>query len=256
MGFGIGYKYYSVCNFVFAMMLLPSFCYSQAFVCSRATYYGSPDCKGNPTGACGYGDYGTTVNDGNVAAVSRLYSGGVGCGACYQVRCKAPGLCTDDGVTVVATDHGAGDGTDFILSPKAYTRMAQSGLEPDLLAYGVVDIEFRRVPCTFSPGSNLVFRVHERSKYPHYLAVVPIYQAGLYDIISVEVWQEDCKEWRGMRKPYGAAWDMENPPKGALTLRMELSSSINGDCKWVNLPSAIPDNWCEASVYDTGVQLD
>lgn len=36
-------------------------------------------------GACGFGEYGRTVNDGNVAGVSRLYRNGTGCGACYQV---------------------------------------------------------------------------------------------------------------------------------------------------------------------------
>lgn len=36
-------------------------------------------------GACGFGEYGRTVNDGSVAGVSRLWKNGSGCGACYQV---------------------------------------------------------------------------------------------------------------------------------------------------------------------------
>jgi len=36
-------------------------------------------------GACGFGEYGRTVNDGSVAGVSRLWRNGSGCGACYQV---------------------------------------------------------------------------------------------------------------------------------------------------------------------------
>lgn len=36
-------------------------------------------------GACGFGEYGKTVNDGNVAGVSWLWKNGSGCGACYQV---------------------------------------------------------------------------------------------------------------------------------------------------------------------------
>lgn len=37
-------------------------------------------------GACGYGEYGRTTNDGQVCAVStRLFKNGAGCGACYQV---------------------------------------------------------------------------------------------------------------------------------------------------------------------------
>ena len=37
-------------------------------------------------GACGFGGYGGTVNDANVAGVSRLFKNGTGCGSCYQVR--------------------------------------------------------------------------------------------------------------------------------------------------------------------------
>lgn len=37
-------------------------------------------------GACGFGEYGRTVNGGAVSAASRLYKNGVGCGACFQVR--------------------------------------------------------------------------------------------------------------------------------------------------------------------------
>ena len=37
-------------------------------------------------GACGFGEYGREVNDGQASAVSRLYRNGTGCGACYQVH--------------------------------------------------------------------------------------------------------------------------------------------------------------------------
>lgn len=37
-------------------------------------------------GACGFGEFGRTVNDGSVSGASaRLYKDGSGCGACYQV---------------------------------------------------------------------------------------------------------------------------------------------------------------------------
>lgn len=39
----------------------------------------------NLGGACGYGEYGRSANDANVAGASRLYKNGTGCGACYQV---------------------------------------------------------------------------------------------------------------------------------------------------------------------------
>ena len=43
-----------------------------------------------PGGACGFGDYGRTVNDGSVAGVSRLWNNGSGCGACYRVLSSFP----------------------------------------------------------------------------------------------------------------------------------------------------------------------
>ncbi|XP_022868929.1 expansin-like B1 [Olea europaea var. sylvestris] len=73
--------------FFFPMiLLLAATCYGQRFQYSRATYYSSPEGLGTATGACGFGEFGKTVNNGQVAGVSRLYSGGSGCGACYLVR--------------------------------------------------------------------------------------------------------------------------------------------------------------------------
>jgi hypothetical protein len=37
-------------------------------------------------GACEYGAFGATLNNGDVSASASLYRNGVGCGACYQVN--------------------------------------------------------------------------------------------------------------------------------------------------------------------------
>lgn len=86
------------------------------------------------------------------------------------------------------TDYGEGDHTDFILSVRAYSDMATSGMANHLLAYGVVDVEYRRIPCRYY-GYNLMIKVHEHSRFCNYLAIVPIYQNGAFDIEAVEVWQ-------------------------------------------------------------------
>lgn len=103
------------------------------------------------------------------------------------MRCKEP-LCSDEGVKVVVTDYGEGDNTDFILSVRAYAKLASPYTAEQLFARGVVNVEYKRIPCQY-PAYNLVFKVHEHSKYPVYLALVPLYQAGVNDIIAVEVWQ-------------------------------------------------------------------
>lgn len=93
-----------------------------------------------PGGACGYNEFGKRINGGDVGAVSRLYRNGMGCGACYQVRCTHTHLCTDNGVTIVATDYREGDYTDFIPSPSAFVKLARPNMALELVAYGVVDI--------------------------------------------------------------------------------------------------------------------
>ncbi|XP_015896691.3 expansin-like B1 [Ziziphus jujuba] len=239
--------------FLGLVVLFPLLCTSQnTFTSSRATYYGSPDCYGTPSGACGFGEYGRTVNYGNVAGVSRLYRNGTGCGACYQVRCTNPQYCSDDGANIVVTDYGEGDRTDFILSPRAYAKLAKANLALELFAYGVVDVEYRRISCKYS-DYNLMFKVHEHSRYPHYLAIVILYVAGQNDITAVELWQEDYKEWRPMRRAYGAVFDLANPPPDSITLRFQVSGSAG--YTWVQSNNAIPSYWKAGAVYDSTIQL-
>ncbi|KAH9605898.1 hypothetical protein KSS87_001595 [Heliosperma pusillum] len=241
--------------FMLVLLICLVLSHSQDFICSRATYFGSADCKGNPSGACGYGEYGRDVNDGYVAAVYGPYRNGTGCGGCYQVRCTA-GWCTDEGVTVVATDYGAGDGTDFIFPAEVYSEMAQPGFEGDLLSCGVVEIEYRRVACDFG-GSTLIIKVHKATNYPHYLAIIILYPPGVYDVVGVQIWQEDSQTWRDMRKPYGAVWDMENPPKGGqITFSFLLSATGSVDnAEWINSPTYASTSLQAGATLETGIQF-
>ncbi|XP_021757765.1 expansin-like B1 [Chenopodium quinoa] len=234
MGFSLNYK---AIILPLIMMLLFVIGYGQK-INSRATYFG----QANPNGACGYGDYGRTANNGDVAGVYRPYQNGIGCGACYQVKCKT-GECTQDGVVVVATDFGMGDRTDFLFPAKTYAKMAQPGLEAELLSYGVVNIDYHRVPCTFG-GSNFIVNIHEASRYPNYFAIIITYNPSLYDIVRIEVWQEETQEWKPMRKPFGAVWDLENPPtvNGGYRVRYLLRASNTNAATWVESPTLIPAN--------------
>ncbi|MBA0796625.1 hypothetical protein Gohar_007377, partial [Gossypium harknessii] len=169
MGFSLKLRY---CCLVSIMMLLPALCYSDKFDKSTATYYSRPDGLGTPSGACGFGEYGRNISDGNVAGVYRLYNNGIGCG-----------------VNIVVTDYGQGDNTDFILSHHAFEAMAQPGTADRLFAYGVVDVEYQRVPCQYV-GHKIQVKVHENSRNPDYLAIIMLYQAGKSDILSVDIWQQ------------------------------------------------------------------
>ncbi|RZC57678.1 hypothetical protein C5167_004980 [Papaver somniferum] len=160
---------------------------NDCFIQSRAAYYPNSDEKGTEVGACGFGTFGAKINGGDVSAASALYRDGVGCGACYQVRCTNPAYCSDNRVTVVITDSGSSDNTDFILSRRAYAKMAQTeDLAATILDQGIVEIEYRRTSCSY-PNNNIQFKIDESSNYPHYLAFVIWYQQGKKDVTAVQL---------------------------------------------------------------------
>ena len=106
-----------------------------------------------------------------------------------QVKCKIPELCDDNGAYVVVTDYGAGDRTDFITSQRAFVSLGRNRAASEKLKkYGVVDIEYQRVPCKY-PGRNIVVKVQESSSNPGYLAVVLLNVGGECDVNSIELWQ-------------------------------------------------------------------
>ncbi|KAL2455412.1 Expansin-like B1 [Forsythia ovata] len=225
------------------------------FVHSRAAYYPNSDDKGTETGECGYGIFGATINDGDVSAASDLYRAGVGCGACYQVRCTNSNYCSDNGVTVVITDSGSSHNTDFILSRRAFRRMAQNtDAANSLLALGIVDIDYRRVPCTY-PNKNITFMIDENSNNPHYLAFVIWYQQGRKDISAVQLCETQNFECKLLDRSHGAVWTVTPPPSGSLSIRM-LFSDDNGDETWVVPVNNIPQNWKPGDTYDSGVQVN
>ncbi|KAJ4728766.1 Expansin-like [Melia azedarach] len=243
---------FSIKSFVFVLATL---CFIQAlaeaaacsdcFTTSRAAYYPNSDERGTDIGSCGFGSFGATINGGDVSAVSDLYRNGIGCGACYQVRCTNRYYCSDTGVTVVITDSGSGPNTDFILSRRAFGRMAQTtDAAASLLALGVVDIEYRRVSCSY-PNKNITIKIDENSNYPHYLAFVIWYQQGTKDITAVQLCETQNSVCKLLDRNYGAVWTTNSPLSGPLSLRM-LFSGEDGDESWVvpvnNIPAGL-ESW-------------
>ncbi|PWA96929.1 Barwin-like endoglucanase [Artemisia annua] len=227
---------------------------SGSFIHSRAAYYPDSDDKGTEKGRCGYGSFGATMNNGYVADASDLYRDGVGCGACYQVRCTNSKDCSDEGVTIVITDQGSSDRTDFIMSKKAFRKMAQSTYsESSLLSQGTVDIEYRRVSCKY-PNYNITVKIDESSDYPYYLAFVIWYQQGQNDITAVQLCETKNFNCKLLDRSYGSVFTTTSPPSGPLSLRMLLSGE-DGDDKWVVPVNTIPENWKKGDIYDTGVQV-
>ncbi|XP_056160616.1 expansin-like B1 isoform X2 [Syzygium oleosum] len=223
---------------------------NNCFVSSRASYYPNSSQQGTEIGACGFGSFGAMINGGDVSAASDLYRSGVGCGACYQVRCTSSKYCSDKGVTVVITDQGSGDRTDFILSQRAYSQMAQTADAASYLsALGVVDIEYRRYP-----NKNITIKIDESSNNPHYLAFVIWYQQGNKDITAVQLCETQNFVCKLLDRNYGAVWTTTSPPSGPLSLRMLLSSD-DGDETWLVPVNNIHQDWKAGETYDTGVQI-
>lgn len=229
---------------------------SDCFIQSRAAHYPNSDEQGTDSGACGFGTFGATINGGDVSAASDLYRNGLGCGACYQVRCLNSYKCSDKGVTVVITDSGSGPNTDFILSKRAFGGMAQTkDAAAALLALGVVDIEYRRVSCSY-PYKNITLKIDEKSDYPHYLAFVIWYQQGKKDITAVQLCKTKNFACKHLVRSHGAVWTTTSPPSGPLSLRMLFSDEDGHDQSWVVPVNNIPQNWKAGETYDTGVQIN
>ena len=102
-------------------------------------------------GACGYGSL-VDVKPfrARVGAVSPvLFKGGVGCGACYKVKCLDHNICSRRAVTIIVTDecpggYCSGGRTHFDLSGAAFGRMAVAGNNNQLRDRGEISVIFRR----------------------------------------------------------------------------------------------------------------
>ncbi|RDX70856.1 Expansin-like B1 [Mucuna pruriens] len=238
-------------TFLFTQTLADTSC-TDCFVQSRAAYYPNSEENGTDVGACGFGSFGATVNGGDVSAASNLYRNGVGCGSCYQVRCSNSAYCSDNGVTVVITDQGSSDNTDFILSQRAFGGMALTTDAADsLLALGVVDIEYRRYP-----NKNITVKIDESSNNPNYLAFVIWFQQGSRDITAVQLCETQNFVCKLLDRSHGAVWTTTAPPSGPLSLRMLFSAEEEGEETWIVPVNNIPQDWQAGQTYDLGVQVD
>ncbi|KAG5547574.1 hypothetical protein RHGRI_013312 [Rhododendron griersonianum] len=169
-----------------------------------------------------------------------------------QIRCKNAALCTKQGTKVVVTDLNKNNQTDFVLSSRAFMGMANKGMGQDILKLGLVDVEYKRVPCDYK-NQNLAVRVEEISQKPNYLAVKFLYQGGQTEIVAVDVAKVGSPNWTFMSRNYGAVWDTSRVPDGPLQFRVVVTSGYDGKNIWAQ--NVLPADWKAGVMYDSGVQI-
>ncbi|NP_001310811.1 expansin-like A1 precursor [Ziziphus jujuba] len=206
------------------------------------------------SGACGYGSLALGFSGEHVAAgVPTLFKDGAGCGACFQIRCKDTALCSKEGTRVILTDLNQHNQTDFVLSSRAFTAMAQKGLDQDILKRGIVDVNTRGFLVN-TRKKNLSVRVEESSQKPNYLSIKLLYQGGQTEVVGIDVAEVGSSNWSFMSRNHGAVWDTSRVPAGALQFRFIVTSGYDG--KWIWAKSVLPAGWKVGVIYDSGVQIN
>ncbi|KAL6642712.1 hypothetical protein ACP70R_020893 [Stipagrostis hirtigluma subsp. patula] len=231
--------------------------YYSGWLPAKATWYGAPNGAGpdDNGGACGFKHtnqypFSSMTSCGN----EPIFKDGKGCGSCYQIRCLKSNhpACSGQPKTVVITDMNYYPVAKyhFDLSGTAFGSMAMPGLNDKLRHAGIIDMQFRRVPCNF-PGLTINFHV-EHGSNPMYLAVLVEYEDKDGDVVQVDLMEGNSGHWVPMRESWGSIWRMDSnhPLRGPFSLRIRSDSG-----KTLVANKVIPANWRPDTDYRSFVQF-
>ncbi|KAH7435329.1 hypothetical protein KP509_06G060200 [Ceratopteris richardii] len=222
---------------------------------ATATWYGSSTGTGSDGGACGYGDLSASHFGRHVSAGSPvLFQAGFGCGACYQVKCSLRGICSPYPVTVVITDecpggYCASGKTHFDMGGAAFSAMASSTQSTQgLLNAGVVQVLYRRVPCSYGRGTTISFQVNDGATN-FWFSMLIRYVGGAGIVATVDLMEGG--QWRKMEHLWGAYWCLnEGPLTAPFSIKITTSSGTS-----VNAFNVIPADWAPGQTYYSHVNF-
>ncbi|KAM1019062.1 hypothetical protein ACFX13_041208 [Malus domestica] len=222
-----------------------------------ATWYGPANGAGTDGGACGYLD--TVENPPFSKLVSAggpsLFKSGKGCGTCYQVKCTGNSACSGNQATVIITDECPGctsESVHFDMSGTAFGAMAISGHEGQLRNAGVLQIQYKRVNCSY-PGVTITFRVDSGSD-PYYFGTLIEFEDGAGDLMEVHLKQnDDSDSWLSMQESWGAVWKLNSGSTLQAPLSIRLTAS-NGQSVVAN--NVIPTGWQPGQTYRSVVNFE
>ncbi|KAL6642710.1 hypothetical protein ACP70R_020891 [Stipagrostis hirtigluma subsp. patula] len=224
----------------------------------KATWYGRPNGAGpdNNGGGCGYSDtnkypFNSMTSCGN----QPIFRDGKGCGSCYQIRCTSSNnrACSGTPQTVIITDVNYDTSLGpyhFDLSGTAFGAMAKPGRNQDLRNAGVVDIQFRRVPCDYK-DLKVTFHV-QRGCNPFYFAVLVKYAGSDGAVEKVHLREANSGAWKPLYVEWGAVWRLDpgHPLQAPLSLRV-----ITDSGKVLEAYDVIPQGWKGDTDYRANTQF-
>ncbi|KAL9277386.1 hypothetical protein ACSQ67_025067 [Phaseolus vulgaris] len=208
--------------------------------------------KGGATwGACGFTD---TVSKPPlskmiVAGGSTHFKNGIGCGACFEVKCSEHKDCSGKVVKVMVTDlcpGGFAGGIHLDLSGTAFGALAKPGKAQQLRNAGELKILYKRVACSF--GKSIHFTVDAGSN-PYYFATAIEYYNADGNLVQIELKQANTNKWIPMKHSWGAKWALDLGSKLQPPFSLKLTQDGKIKKKSIVAHNVIPIQWKPGHVY-------